>query len=232
MDSFSQPFITLEGVSKHFISKTAKVEILKQADFHIRQGETIAVVGASGIGKSTFLNILGTLDRPDEGKLVFEGQELFSLADEKLARFRNARIGFVFQFHYLLAGFTAVENVMLPGLIARKGKKSIENYASNMLERVGLDSRRTYRVEELSGGEQQRVAIARALIMKPDLLLADEPTGNLDQKNSDGVHDLLKDLNRELGMTVMVVTHNTKLAGMMDRRVTLHKGGIVPVENE
>ncbi len=221
------PLISLEGVSKQFAAKSAVVKILKDADFTIHPGETIAVVGASGIGKSTLLNIIGTLDRPDKGRLTYQGKNLFNLGDEKLARFRNKKIGFVFQFHYLLQGFTAVENVMLPGLIAGKQKKTIEKHASNMLERVGLDTRRSYRVEDLSGGEQQRVAIARALTMKPDLLLADEPTGNLDQKTSDSVHGLLKDLNQEFGMTIIVVTHNSTLAQMMNRKVTLKDGRII-----
>ncbi len=227
MDNSELPFICLEAVSKKFNSQTATIEILKETNFQINRGETIAVVGPSGIGKSTLLNIIGTLDKPETGRLLFKGQDLFALGDDKLARFRNAQIGFVFQFHYLLQGFTAIENVMIPGLIARMNKKTIENCAANMLERVGLDSRATHRVEDLSGGEQQRVAIARALVMKPELLLADEPTGNLDQKNSDSVHALLNDLNRELNMTVIVVTHNSKFAQMMERTVTLHKGEIV-----
>lgn len=226
-NKIDSPLISLEGVSKQFTAKSAVVEILKDANFTIHKGETIAVVGASGIGKSTLLNIIGTLDRPDNGRLFYGGKNLFDLGDEKLARFRNKKIGFVFQFHYLLQGFTAVENVMLPGLIAGNKKKTIEKHASNMLERVGLNTRSSYRVEDLSGGEQQRVAIARALVMKPDLLLADEPTGNLDQKNSDSIHALLKDLNREFGMTIIVVTHNSTLAQMMDRDVTLKDGSII-----
>ena len=229
MDKSCLPLVSLEAVSKQFNSKTATIEILKEANLHIYRGETIAVVGPSGIGKSTLLNIIGTLDKPETGRLLYQGQDLFALGDEKLARFRNAQIGFVFQFHYLLQGFTAIENVMIPGLIARMNKKTIEKHAADMLERVGLDSRRTHRVEDLSGGEQQRVAIARALVMKPELLLADEPTGNLDQKNSDSVHTLLKELNKELDMTVIVVTHNSKFAKMMERTVTLHKGEIVSV---
>lgn len=229
MDNSDRPLICLEAVSKQFNSQTATIEILKETDFQIYRGETIAVVGPSGIGKSTLLNIIGTLDKPETGRLLYQGQDLFALGDEKLARFRNAQIGFVFQFHYLLQGFTAIENVMIPGLIARMKKKTIEKQAADMLERVGLDSRRTHRVEDLSGGEQQRVAIARALVMKPELLLADEPTGNLDQKNSDSVHTLLTDLNKELDMTVIVVTHNSKFAQMMERTVTLHKGEIVSV---
>jgi lipoprotein-releasing system ATP-binding protein len=221
------PLISLEAVSKKFTGKTATIEILKEASFKIFRGETIAVVGPSGIGKSTLLNIVGTLDRPDSGHLLYGEQDLFALGDERLARFRNSRIGFVFQFHYLLQGFTAIENVMIPGLIARMKKKEIKRQAEKILERVGLDSRVNHRVEDLSGGEQQRVAIARALVMKPQILLADEPSGNLDQKNSDSVHTLLTDLNKELNMTVIVVTHNNKLAKMMERTVTLHDGEIV-----
>jgi lipoprotein-releasing system ATP-binding protein len=223
------PLISLEGVSKQFTSKTATLEILKETNFQIYRGETIAVVGPSGIGKSTLLNIIGTLDKPETGRLLYRGQDLFALNDERLARFRNAQIGFVFQFHYLLQGFTAMENVIIPGLIARLDKKFIEKQAAKLLERVGLDSQRTQRVEDLSGGEQQRVAIARALIMEPALLLADEPTGNLDQKNSDSVHSLLSDLNKELNMTVIVVTHNNNFAKMMEKTVTLHRGEIVSV---
>ena len=222
------PIITLRDVSKVFNGKKIPVEILKHADLDIQKGETIAVVGASGIGKSTLLNLVGTLDRPDSGEVFYRGRALFGLSDEKLAQFRNQNIGFVFQFHYLLQGFTAVENVMMPGLIAGLPKKTIEKQAANMLERVELGLRLTHRAEDLSGGEQQRVAIARALVMTPDLLLADEPTGNLDEQNSSGVHKLLLDLNRELGMTIVMVTHNTDLAGMMDRKVSLKDGLITP----
>lgn len=222
------PIIALEGISKTFNGKRTPVEILSDADLRVERGETIAVVGASGIGKSTLLNIIGTLDKPNSGRIFYGKEDLLALSDAKLAVFRNANIGFVFQFHYLLQGFTALENVKMPGLIAGLSKKTIEKQAINMLERVELGQRLSHRAEDLSGGEQQRVAIARALVMSPDMLLADEPSGNLDEQNSDSVHRLLLDLNRELGMTIVVVTHNTALADMMDRKVTLKDGLITP----
>lgn len=229
MDNSLMPMMSLQSVSKRFNSKTAKIEILKNASFDIYKGETIAIVGASGIGKSTVLNIIGTLDKPDSGRIFFQKTDLLEYGDEKIAGFRNSKIGFVFQFHYLLQGFSAKENVMMPGLIAHKNKKTIERSALNMLERVGLSLRTSHRVEDLSGGEQQRVALARALVMEPAILLADEPTGNLDQENSKSVHMLIDELNKELGMTIIVVTHNNELARMMKRNVTLMDGDIIPV---
>ncbi len=223
------PLFSLESVSKGFYSKQSKIEILNQASFTIHKGETVAVVGSSGIGKSTLLNLIGTLDKPDSGNVLYQNEDLSVFSDEQLARFRNTKIGFVFQFHYLLQGFSAIENVMMPGLIAKKNKKSIEHQALNMLERVGLSLRVSHRVEDLSGGEQQRVALARALVLEPDMLLADEPTGNLDQENSKSVHALINELNKELGMTIIVVTHNTDLAQVMGRRVTLSEGKIISV---
>jgi lipoprotein-releasing system ATP-binding protein len=228
MDRDESVHMRLTRITKTFGMPPEKIDILNGSEFSITRGMTMAVVGASGIGKSTLLNIIGTLDRPDKGDVFFLGQNLLSLKDDQLAAFRNERIGFVFQFHYLLQGFTAVENVMIPGLIARKSKKMVENLAENMLERVGLADRYHHRVEDLSGGEQQRVAIARALVMKPDMLLADEPTGNLDEKNADDIHSLISELNKELGMTVIVVTHNMKLAHLMEKMVTIQNGKIVP----
>lgn len=232
-DGHISPLISLRGISRVFKSSakesSADIEILKDVDFDIYKGETIAVVGASGTGKSTFLHIVGTLDRPNQGRLIFENRNLFSLGQEELAHFRNLKIGFVFQFHHLLQGFTAIENVMIPGLIANLSKKKIVMESEAILERVGLKHRIHHRVEDLSGGEQQRVALARALVMKPDILLADEPTGNLDKINSFQVHHLLVELNKELGMTLMVVTHNNELAALMSRQVTIQDCKIVDV---
>jgi lipoprotein-releasing system ATP-binding protein len=187
-------------------------------------GETAAIVGASGIGKSTLLHILGTLDRPDSGQLLFKGEDVFAYDDMTLARFRNKSVGFVFQFHHLLPEFNAVENTMMPALIGGAGKRKATQTAENLLVRVGLKDRLLYRVGKLSGGEQQRVALARALVLKPAVLLADEPTGNLDESNSEQIHSLLIELNQEFSMTLVVVTHNSKLASLMSRRVTIADG--------
>jgi lipoprotein-releasing system ATP-binding protein len=231
MDSIeSSQLLVLEGISKGYNTTRARIEILDQVDFTIVKGDSIAVVGASGIGKSTLLQVIGTLDRPDQGRLLFEGRDLFALDREQLARFRNQSIGFVFQFHHLLQGFTAMENVMIPCLISKMTKQEAEKRAKAILVRVGLQDRLFHRAEDLSGGEQQRVALARALVMEPLLLLADEPTGNLDIKNSEEIHQLLMELNKELGMTVIVVTHNNDLANLMNQRVTLKNSGIVPFQ--
>ncbi len=229
MDNSSVPIISLKSVCKYFYSTMSKIEILRDASFDVFKGETIAITGASGIGKSTLLNIIGTLDRPDSGRVYFKNNDILSWNDEKIAEFRNRKIGFVFQFHYLIQGLTALENVMVPGFIARKNKKTVEKAGLNVLERVGLGKRVFHRVEDLSGGEQQRVALARALVMNPDVLLADEPTGNLDQKNSHSVHELIDELNTELGMTIIVVTHNNDLAGKMKKNLSLMDGKIIPV---
>lgn len=228
MDNTGSVLMRLTNISKRFGTPPDVINILDASEFTITRGMTLAVVGASGIGKSTLLNIIGTLDRPDNGQIIFQDRNLLSLKDDQLAAFRNKRIGFVFQFHYLLQGFSAMENVMIPGLIAKKSKKMVEKLAENMFERVGLADRCHHRVEDLSGGEQQRVAIARALVLNPDILLADEPTGNLDEKNADSIHTLITELNKELGMTVIVVTHNMKLARMMKNTVTIQNGKIVP----
>jgi lipoprotein-releasing system ATP-binding protein len=190
----------------------------------------VAIVGASGIGKSTLLHILGTLDRPDSGTLEFRGEDVFQYDDTKLAQFRNKTIGFVFQFHHLLPEFSALENAMMPPLINGLSKLEASAAAEEILVRVGLQDRLDHRVGKLSGGEQQRVALARALVLKPAILLADEPTGNLDKINSDQVHQLILELNQELSMTLVVVTHNMELASYMSRRVTIVAGQLQPVD--
>jgi lipoprotein-releasing system ATP-binding protein len=217
-------FIAVRNLSKRFSNGVISIDVLKELNFDLSAGETIAIVGASGIGKSTLLHILGALDRPDTGKLLFKGENVFLYDDLKLARFRNETVGFVFQFHHLLPEFTAIENAMMPALIQGRNKSTAARAAEEVLVRVGLKDRLNYRVGKLSGGEQQRVALARALALKPSLLLADEPTGNLDKRNSDHIHSLLLDLNRELSMTLIVVTHNLELADCMSRRVTIVDG--------
>jgi lipoprotein-releasing system ATP-binding protein len=216
--------VSVRAIQRHFTHNGNRIDILRSVDLDLAAGETLAVVGESGIGKSTLLHVLGTLDRPDAGTLRFRGENVFLYDNEKLARFRNRSVGFVFQFHHLLPEFTAVENTMMPALISGVNRGRARAAAEGMLERVGLGRRMTHRVNKLSGGEQQRVALARALVNEPELLLADEPTGNLDRRNSEQVHEMLLSLNAELGMTLVVVTHNTRLAAMMARRVTIVNG--------
>jgi lipoprotein-releasing system ATP-binding protein len=219
--------MALRDLSKSYNGSGARIEILKGVNFDLVAGETLAVVGASGIGKSTLLHVLGTLDRPDSGRLFFKDQDVLRYDDTTLARFRNESIGFVFQFHHLLSEFSALENTMMPALIRGRSKNAAQEAAEAILVRVGLKDRLHHRVTKLSGGEQQRVALARALVLRPAILLADEPTGNLDQGNSKQVHELLMELNRELHMTLVVVTHNLELAALMARRVTIAYGQLV-----
>ncbi len=211
-------------IVKCFSNGGVSIDVLKDLNFDMASGETAAIVGASGIGKSTLLHILGTLDRPDSGLLLIQGDDVFSYGDTTLARFRNETIGFVFQFHHLLPEFSALENTMMPALIQGRSKLRATEAAERVLVRVGLKDRLKHRVGKLSGGEQQRVALARALVLKPSVLLADEPTGNLDKGNSEQVHELLLELNQELSMTLVVVTHNLELASQMNRRVTIIDG--------
>ena len=226
-DAMRGAHLYLDGISKSYCAGGVELDVLKDVHFSLERGERIAVTGASGIGKSTLLHILGALDRPDAGRLMCDGVDVFAADDGHLAEFRNKTIGFVFQFHHLLPEFTALENVMLPRFIGGGEGEAILKDATAILDRVGLSQRLHHRAGELSGGEQQRVAIARAVVGRPAILLADEPTGNLDGKNSSQVHELLDDLNRETGMTVVVVTHNMELAGYMDRQVTLEGGQLV-----
>jgi lipoprotein-releasing system ATP-binding protein len=226
------PLIAGRGLCKAFDNNNSRIEVLRDVNFNFRQGETVAIMGPSGIGKSTLLHILGTLDRPDSGSLLFQNENVFAYDAGELARFRNRAIGFIFQFHHLLPEFTALENVMMPAMIRGMDKKTAGETAEHLLARVNLKERLQHRVTQLSGGEQQRVALARALVLNPPLLLADEPTGNLDKRNSQQVHDLLWELNREVGMTLVVVTHSAELASYMSRRITLMDGTLKEVEND
>jgi lipoprotein-releasing system ATP-binding protein len=206
------------------------VEILKGLDLDVAQGETVAILGASGVGKSTLLHIVGALDRPSSGRVLVEGQDIFQLDERILSAFRNRNIGFVFQFHHLLPEFSALENVMMPALIARRDRREAIERARALLAEFGLSHREEHRVSELSGGEAQRVAVARALVLEPRLLLADEPTGNLDERTGGRVQDLLLRLNAELGLTTLVVTHNENLAAGLQRRLLLIDGKADPVD--
>jgi lipoprotein-releasing system ATP-binding protein len=219
--------IVVRELCKSFNNSGSLIDILEGVNLELDTGETIAIVGASGIGKSTLLHLLGALDRPDSGTFLFQGEDVFLFDSLKLARFRNEFVGYVFQFHHLLPEFSALENAMMPGLIKGLGKKKARKVAESILVRVGLKDRLFYRVGKLSGGEQQRVALARALVLKPVVLLADEPTGNLDKKNSEQVHELLLELNQEFCVTLVIVTHNMELASYMSRRATIIDGKLV-----
>ncbi len=224
------PLLSARGLCKRYVNGGTAVTVLEDLDIDLAPGETVAVVGASGIGKSTLLHVLGTLERPDSGRLRLRGEDVFAFPADRLARFRNETIGFVFQFHYLLPEFTALENAMMPALIQGLSRREAALAAEAVLVRVGMKERLSFRVNRLSGGEQQRVAIARALVLRPPILLADEPTGNLDRANGEAVHRLLLELNAELGMTLVVVTHNLELAARLSRRVTLRDGRLAAVD--
>ncbi len=216
--------VEIHGLTKDYFLKDKRIPVLRGVDLDIEQGEMLSLVGPSGVGKSTFLQVLGTLDEPTQGTVTFEGVDVFKLADNALADFRNRSIGFVFQSHYLLPEFTALQNAMMPALIHRMERGQAESRATELLGMVGLAERLHHKPGELSGGEQQRVALARALVMHPKLLLADEPTGNLDPETGEGIHRLLRDLNGRLGITCLVVTHNIELAKNMRRKLKLREG--------
>ncbi len=217
--------IEVRKLAKSYLHGGKALPILWDIDLSLERGDMVAVVGASGVGKSTFLQILGTLDLPSSGSIKFNGEELTRMTPSRLAEFRNREIGFVFQFHHLLPEFTALENVMMPALIQRVPIEKARERARDILGRVGLTHRLTHRPSELSGGEQQRVALARAMVLEPSLLLADEPTGNLDRATGEAIHQLFLDLNRERGSTLLVVTHNPELAALMPRRLRMVDGG-------
>jgi lipoprotein-releasing system ATP-binding protein len=226
----TEPILQVKGVHKHFGSGERRVDVLRGVDLTLSGQESIAVVGASGVGKSTLLHILGTLERPSAGEVIYEGVNVLTFPETQLAAYRNRSIGFVFQFHHLLSEFSALENVMLPCLIARMSKRKSRESAGEVLDLVGLSHRIRHRVGELSGGEQQRVAVARALVLNPKVLLADEPTGNLDTKTSRNVHELLLRLNQEQKVSLVVVTHNMELAGMMQRQLHMKDGLLNRIE--
>ncbi|MBU5638250.1 ABC transporter ATP-binding protein [Geomonas sp. Red69] len=219
--------LEVKNLFKSYGTGEARVEVLKGIDLTVAAGDTIALVGPSGAGKSTLLHVMGTIDRPSSGEVLFDGEKIFNLADQPLAAFRNRSIGFVFQFHHLLPEFSALENVMMPLLIGGEKRSRCEGRALKLLKDVGLSHRVTHRPGELSGGEQQRVAIARALVREPKLLLADEPTGNLDMKTSEEVHSLLYEIQRNTGISLVIVTHNEHLAAGMARTVRMVDGKVV-----
>ena len=216
--------VEVQKIFKSYGNGTKRVEVLKGIDLVFSRGEKAAIVGASGVGKTTLLHVLGTLDRPTAGKVLFEGKDVYTLSEKDLAFFRNREIGFVFQFHHLLPEFNALENTMMPCLIRGISKEEAISRAEAILTLVGLKERVSHKPGELSGGEQQRVAVARALVLEPKVLLADEPTGNLDTKTGESVFDLLQELNRIKEVTLIVVTHNLKLAEKMSRQIQLIDG--------
>ena len=218
--------VLIEGLTKSFQHMGRTLDVLRGIDLNIYPGQIVAIVGPSGAGKSTLLHCVGTLDLPSTGRIRLGKEELTTMSSSRLAAVRNRDIGFVFQFHHLLPEFTALENVMMPGLIQGRPKREMEKRAKALLEEVGLEKRATHRPGELSGGEQQRVAVARALALDPKLLLADEPTGNLDTATSDAIHDLFFQINREHGTTLIVVTHNPAFAERMPRVVRMVDGRV------
>lgn len=222
----SEPLVSINGVSKTFHHLGRPLEVLRGIDLEIDRGELLAIVGPSGAGKSTLLHCIGTLDLPSTGRIVIDGQDVTRLNGARLAALRNRTIGFVFQFHHLLPEFTALENVQMPGLIQGSSRRETEPRARALLEEVGLSARATHRPGELSGGEQQRVALARALFLSPAILLADEPTGNLDTVTSNAIHDLFIAINAERKTTVVVVTHNAQFAERMPRVVHMRDGRV------
>ncbi len=216
--------IHIEQLRKTFLSGQVELQVLDGIELDIRKGEMIAIVGASGVGKSTFLHVVGGLERPNGGKVLYGDLDVYALSNDRVARFRNERVGFVFQFHHLLPEFSAIENVMMPDLIRGTDRDKAAASASAVLADVGLGGRLHHRPGELSGGEQQRVAVARALMLTPDVILADEPTGNLDAHTGEAVHELLQDVNRRKGITFVIVTHNDRLALRADRVFRMIEG--------
>lgn len=211
-----------KGIHKSY----GQLNILRGVDLDVEPKQIVAIVGASGAGKSTFLHILGTLDKPDAGEVIINGTQISSLSQKKISAFRNEQIGFIFQFHHLLPEFTALENICIPAYIAQKSKKEAENRAMELLEMLGLEYRAGHKPAELSGGEQQRIAVARALINRPSVILADEPSGNLDSANAQSMHNLFLELRDRFNQTFIIVTHNEDLANIADRKILMKDGQI------
>jgi lipoprotein-releasing system ATP-binding protein len=218
------PLVRIRGLRKSYWLEDKRIDVLKGVDLEIGAGEMVSLIGASGVGKSTFLHVLGTLDLPTEGEIRIDDTDVFARNPAALSDFRNRCIGFVFQSHYLLPEFTALQNVAMPALVQRKFPDEAEGLARESLIQVGLGDRLSHKPGELSGGEQQRVALARALVLRPSLLLADEPTGNLDPETGEGIHRLLFEMNERMGITAVVVTHNQQLAQRFPRRLRLAEG--------
>lgn len=223
----SNPLVQITGLYKHFTIGPTKIPVLNGIDMEIQKGELLGIMGVSGAGKSTLLHILGALDQPSSGRVLYEGKDIFGFNEKQVAQFRNLTIGFVFQFHHLLPEFTALENTMMPALIQRKHPLKIREKALQILKKVGLEKRSHHYPGELSGGEQQRVALARALVLSPQIILADEPTGNLDSHTSEAIFSLLKEIKKEKGITVVMVTHNEALASQADRVIKMVDGKMV-----
>lgn len=223
-DTKTDNLLSAHEIRKVYDSSGGKVEVLKGVSLEVHSGEIVSIIGASGVGKSTLLNIIGTLDRPTSGELIINEKDVFSMSDSELSKFRNVSIGFIFQFHHLLPEFTALENVMLPALLSGNSKEAVMDKASLLLADVGLSNRETHKPSELSGGERQRVAVARALMNEPELVLADEPSGNLDRDNAEALYELIWKMRDEKKQTFIIVTHNEELANKADRIIRLEDG--------
>jgi lipoprotein-releasing system ATP-binding protein len=224
-------FLTARGLDKTYVAGGRQLTILRGVDLDVEKGEMVAIVGASGVGKSTLLHVLGGLDRIDAGSVTISDANITALPDAEVVAFRNRQVGFVFQFHHLLPEFSALENVEMPMRIARMGAEKTRAQAEALLARVGLSERATHRPGMLSGGEQQRIAVARALVMRPALLLADEPTGNLDEQTGESLHALLREMHRSYDLTSVIVTHNPRLAAACDRVLRLEGGRLVAADS-